>query len=70
VVRPAVIETTALGAAFLAGLAVGFWKSPADLNRVWQVDRAFEPTMSADEAAHRRKRWAQALDRARDWEDR
>src|SRR6186713_820716 len=68
VVRPKVIETTALGAAYLAGLAVGFWKDTADVSRSWQVDRTFEPQMSADKAAHRRARWSQALTRARDWE--
>jgi len=68
VVRPKVIETTALGAAYLAGLAVGFWKDTADVSRSWQVDRTFEPQMSADKAAHRRARWSQALSRARDWE--
>ena len=68
VVRPQVIETTALGAAFLAGLAVGFWKSTADVHQAWQVDRTFEPTMSADESSQRRSRWAEALTRARNWE--
>jgi len=69
VVRPKVIETTALGAAYLAGLATGFWKDRADVSRSWQVARTFEPQMSADKAAHRRSRWTQALSRARDWED-
>jgi glycerol kinase len=69
VVRPKVIETTALGAAYLAGLATGFWKDRKDVSRSWQVDRTFEPQMSADKAAHRRARWTQALNRARDWED-
>ena len=68
VVRPKVIETTALGAAYLAGLATGFWKDRSELSSSWQVDRAFEPQMSADKAAHRRGRWKQALSRARDWE--
>jgi glycerol kinase len=68
VVRPKVIETTALGAAYLAGLATGFWKDRSELSRIWQVDRTFEPQMSADIAEHRRARWKQALDRARDWE--
>jgi glycerol kinase len=68
VVRPRIIETTALGAAYLAGLATGFWKDSADVSRSWQVDRTFEPQMSADKAAHRRARWNQALARARDWE--
>jgi glycerol kinase len=69
VVRPKVIETTALGAAFLAGLAVGFWKDRAEVSRGWQVDRIFEPQLSQDEAAHRRSRWNEALRRAREWEE-
>ncbi len=69
VVRPKVIETTALGAAFLAGLAVGFWSSTANLAHAWEVDRQFEPRMGADEAATRRARWSKALQRAREWED-
>jgi glycerol kinase len=69
VVRPKVIETTALGAAYLAGLAAGFWKNRDDVTRAWKVDRVFEPSKSADEANHRRKRWKEALNRARDWED-
>jgi glycerol kinase len=69
VVRPKVIETTALGAAFLAGLAVGFWNSTADLKQAWQIDWRFEPRMTADESASRRVRWTKALQRAMAWED-
>lgn len=69
VVRPKVIETTALGAAYLAGLATGFWKNRSDVEAAWQCDRRFTPQMSADDAAHRRSRWAEALSRARDWEE-
>src|SRR3989449_3924460 len=68
VVRPKVTETTALGAAYLAGLAAGFWKDQAEVRKVWQPDRVFEPRSSADEVAYRRSRWAEALNRARDWE--
>jgi glycerol kinase len=68
VARPKVIETTALGAAFLAGLAVGYWASPEQLTEAWQIDRRFEPRMGPDERASRRARWTRALDRARDWE--
>jgi glycerol kinase len=68
VVRPKVIETTALGAAYLAGLAVGFWKSQDEVAAAWQVDRRFDPAMPAAQAAHRRSRWDEALKRARDWE--
>jgi glycerol kinase len=70
VVRPKVIEITALGAAYLAGLAVGFWKDRGEVERAWQVDRTFEPRLGADEAAHRRSRWNEALRRAADWEER
>ena len=68
VIRPKVIETTALGAAFLAGLAVGFWNSPEEITGVWQTDRVFEPKMSVDEVTHRRTRWQDALGRSRHWE--
>lgn len=69
VVRPKVVETTALGAAYLAGLAVCYWESRDELKAGWQTDRVFTPQKSADEAAHRRSRWAEALKRSRDWEE-
>jgi glycerol kinase len=68
VVRPKVTETTALGAAYLAGLAVGYFNRLEDLRGNWRIDRVFEPSMSRDQAAARRTRWAQALERARNWE--
>ncbi len=68
VVRPQVIETTALGAAFFAGLAVGFWGSVEGIQSIWQSERMFEPKMSSDEAARRRARWVEALERSRAWE--
>jgi glycerol kinase len=70
VVRPKVIETTALGAAYLAGLAVGYWTSKEEVAAAWQAERRFTPAMPAAQAAHRRSRWAEALNRARDWEER
>ncbi len=70
VARPAIIETTALGAAYLAGLAVSFWKDRETVSAAWKVERIFEPAKSADEIAHRRSRWAEALKRARQWEER
>jgi glycerol kinase len=69
VVRPKVVETTALGAAYLAGLAVGVWKDRSEVQKAWQAERTFEPQKSADEVAHRRSRWAEALKRAREWEE-
>jgi len=68
VVRPKIIETTALGAAFLAGLAVGFWKDVSDIESIWQTDRIFEPRMAASEVAERRDRWREALTRSKEWE--
>jgi glycerol kinase len=68
VVRPKIIETTALGAAYLAGLAVGFWNDISEIADIWQTDRVFHPRMPRDEVARRRARWAEALTRARSWE--
>jgi len=68
VARPASVETTALGAAFLAGLAAGTWRSLEELRGLRRAGRTFEPVMPAAEAAARRARWAEALRRARDWE--
>jgi glycerol kinase len=69
VVRPRVTETTALGAAYLAGLAVGYWSSVQDLAANWRVDRRFEPAISRDEAAARLHRWRRAVERAKGWHD-
>ena len=69
VVRPKVAETTALGAAYLAGLAVGFWKSQADIAKQWQVDKEFAPVMRAPERKKISTGWERALDRAKAWEE-
>ncbi len=68
VVRPVVTETTALGAAYLAGLAVGFWKNSAEVAAQWRVERRFEPQMPEERVRELRGRWSRALDRARSWE--
>ena len=67
VVRPKVAETTALGAAYLAGLAVGYWRDAGDLAANWQVDRRFEPAMSRDQAASLMAGWTRAVERAKHW---
>ena len=67
VVRPKVTETTALGAAYLAGLAVGVWKNRDEVARHWQIDRRFEPRMSPDQAAVLRARWSEAVERSKHW---
>jgi glycerol kinase len=68
VVRPRVTETTALGAAYLAGLGVGFWKSPKNLVAQWKVEKVFEPKMPRSRVAELRARWNDALSRAKAWE--
>jgi glycerol kinase len=67
VVRPEVTETTALGAAYLAGLAVGFWDSTDALAAHWRAQRRFEPAMPAAQAASRRAEWRAALERSKGW---
>jgi glycerol kinase len=69
VVRPVITETTALGAAYLAGLAVSFWASKEEIAAQWQMDRRFEPTMSADERALRLHTWRRAVQRALAWQE-
>jgi glycerol kinase len=67
VVRPRVTETTALGAAYLAGLAIGHWSDGAEIATQWQVDRGFEPAMERDRAHELMAGWRKALGRARNW---
>jgi len=67
VVRPEVLETTALGAAYLAGLTVDLWKSREELAAHWKAERRFEPRMSASERQTRMARWREAVSRARHW---
>lgn len=69
VVRPKVTETTALGAAYLAGLAVGFWKNQADIARQWQIDKRFKPAMKSATRTQIVKGWVRALSRAKAWEE-
>ena len=68
VVRPAVTETTALGAAYLAGLAVGYWKNLDSIAKQWKVEKVFEPKMGRARVAELRSRWDEALGRAKNWE--
>ncbi|MGZ5150456.1 MAG: glycerol kinase GlpK [Burkholderiales bacterium] len=65
VVRPKVYETTALGAAYLAGLGVGYWNSAADIDDQWQAERVFEPRMSRDQAAALIAGWTTAVERTK-----
>jgi len=67
VVRPRVAETTALGAAYAAGLAVGFWSSPQEVRANWREERRWEPRMDRDEVERRASRWSAAVERSRGW---
>jgi glycerol kinase len=68
VVRPQVLETTALGAAYLAGLAVGYWQGTEDVVRNRRIDRRFEPAMEEAQVAELRARWDKAVTRAKGWQ--
>jgi glycerol kinase len=67
VVRPVVTETTALGAAYIAGLAVGLWDGPDDLRRNWSADREWTPAWSADRRESAYAGWKKAIDRSLGW---
>lgn len=65
--RPKIIETTALGAAFLAGLAVGFWESREEIESLWQSDKNFQPKMESEKREHLLHFWHKAVERAKNW---
>ena len=69
VIRPQVSETTALGAAYAAGLAVGFWSGPDELRKNWAVDKTWQPDMDSDVRETYYRRWKKAVDRTFDWVD-
>ena len=68
VVRPKVTETTALGAAYLAGLATEVWESREEIAKQWKIERRFEPAMKRDDAERRMGEWRRALERAKGWQ--
>jgi glycerol kinase len=67
VVRPAVTETTALGAAYLAGLGTGFWKNINEIKDQWQEDKTFRPVSQENEINKMVSNWRKALDRSKNW---
>ncbi len=69
VVRPTVVETTALGAAYLAGLAVGYWNSTNDIQQQWQMERVFSPTMSDEKRNELSQGWRRAINTAVSWSE-
>ena len=68
VLRPKCVETTAMGAAYLAGLAVGYWKDTEEIRKNWAIDRSFSPEITAEERALRIKGWKKAVRCTMDWE--
>ena len=69
VIRPKVTETTALGAAYAAGIAVGFWEGEQDVTDNWQEDKRWEPEMPEDEVERQYRLWKKAVQRTLDWVD-
>ena len=67
VLRPQVLETTALGAAYLAGLAVGYWPNKESLESQWLIDRRFNPAMASDKRTSLKQGWVKALERSKNW---
>jgi glycerol kinase len=65
--RPVVTETTALGAAYLAGLAVGYWSNQDEIAAQWQVDAEFTPAMLSEQRDRLYAGWQRAVERARNW---
>lgn len=65
--RPQIIETTAIGAAFLAGLAVGFWKDQSEIQSLWEADKSFEPEMDAEKRDKLIHFWHKAVERSKNW---
>jgi glycerol kinase len=67
VIRPKITETTALGAAYLAGLATGFWDSPAEIAALWAQDRTFIPALSREDARTKMQTWRRVVERTKNW---
>ena len=69
VIRPKITETTALGAAYLAGLAVGYWKNMEDIQQQWQIDKIFEPAIDEEKRNNFSKQWKRAIKAAQAWSE-
>jgi glycerol kinase len=67
VLRPKIVETTARGSGFLAGLAVGFWKDQKDLQNAFELDKRFDPVLSEKESNKLYSGWCKAVERSRNW---
>ena len=69
VIRPQILETTALGAAYLAGLATGFWRDTEELRKQWNANKEFSPVATEEEVDKQLHMWHKAVERARNWEE-
>ena len=69
VICPKIIETTALGAAYAAGLAVGYWKNLEDLKKNWGIQKRWNSQMPAEKRSHVQKQWKKAVSKSLDWEE-
>lgn len=67
IVRPRILETTSLGAAYMAGLAVGYWSSLSEISSMWRAERIFEPTMGSCERNRMYMVWKEAVKRSLSW---
>ena len=67
VLRPVITETTALGAAYLAGLSTGFWNDLEEIRKQWKIDRSFVPGMAPEKAQQQIRKWKDAVTRAKSW---
>jgi glycerol kinase len=68
VIRPEMTETTALGAAFAAGLSVGFWKNTAELMKYWKINKTFKPKIDTFKREELNRNWQKAIEKSKDWE--
>ena len=65
--RPQILETTAMGAAFLAGLSVGVWKDQEQISKLWKQEKMFSPNISREDSARMMEGWVRAVERAKEW---
>ena len=65
--RPKILETTAIGAAFLAGLSVGVWKDQEQISKLWKQEKMFSPNISREDSARMMEEWGRAVERAKNW---
>ncbi len=65
--RPRILETTAMGAAFLAGLSVGIWQDQEQISKMWKQEKMFSPNISSEDSERMMEGWSRAVERAKEW---